>query len=90
MNVIFGLIGFLIIGLLAGFIANAVMKRRSNALLLDMGLGVAGAFVGGWILGILGFGVWGFPASLITATIGAIIILKLFDMLGGGNRRIRY
>lgn len=84
------LIGFLIIGLLAGLIANAIMGRRSNSILLDMLLGIAGAMVGGWLMMLVGFYPFGFLSSLITAVIGAIVVLWVVKLFTGNNRRVRF
>ena len=84
------LVIFLIMGLVAGCIANSLMGRRSNSLLLDLGLGIVGAFVGGWLFGLLGFAAWHFPATLISAVIGSMLVIWLVRLLTGQNRRIRY
>ena len=84
-----GIIAFLVIGLIAGWLANVLTGRRSESLLMDIILGIAGAFVGGWLLRVFGFFVWGFPANLITAVIGAVVILWLYQLLTGKNGRIR-
>lgn len=86
---VWGIVILLIIGLLAGAIANAVMKRQSKSLLMDTLLGVAGAFVGSWLFQLIGFYSAGdFLPSLITATIGAIVLLWLGRLLS--NSRVRY
>ena len=85
------LIFFLIIGLLAGLAANALMGRRSGSILLDMGLGVVGAIVGGWLLRAVGFYPFGFIGTLLTAILGSIVILWVVGLFtGNGNRRVRF
>jgi uncharacterized membrane protein YeaQ/YmgE (transglycosylase-associated protein family) len=71
------LILFLIIGALAGWLAGQFMKGFSFGLLGNMAIGVVGSFIGGFALGILGFSSSGLIASIITATIGACILLYI-------------
>ena len=85
------LIFFLIIGLLAGLAANALMGRHSGSILLDMALGVVGAFVGGWLLRAVGFYPFGFIGTLLSAIIGSIVVLWVVGLFtGNGNRRVRF
>ena len=85
------LIFFLIIGLLAGLAANALMGRRSGSILLDIVLGVVGAFVGGWLLRAVGFYPFGFIGTLLSAIIGSIVVLWVVGLFtGNGNRRVRF
>ena len=81
------LIFFLIIGLLAGLAANALMGRRSGSILLDIVLGVVGAFVGGWLLRAVGFYPFGFIGSLLSAIIGSIIVLWVVGLFTGNKNR---
>ncbi len=86
--------GWLIIGALAGAFARQFMGRKDSPLVLDIVLGVAGAFIGGIIVGFLGFDDAldiGFGiGSLITALIGAMALLFIGGLLGiGGKRRKR-
>ena len=78
-----GFFGFLIIGILAGWIAEKVM-HRNHGLLTNLIVGVVGAFIGGFLASAIGFDNYGVIGSLITATIGAILLLFL---LGLFNRR---
>jgi uncharacterized membrane protein YeaQ/YmgE (transglycosylase-associated protein family) len=78
-----GIIGAIIIGILAGWIAEKVM-HRNHGLLTNLIVGVVGAFIGGFLATALGFNDYGVVGSLITATIGAILLLFL---LGLFNRR---
>ena len=71
-------IWMLIIGLIAGAIAKLIMPGKDpGGLLVTMLLGVAGAFVGGFLFRMLGFGGEG-PAGLIGAVIGALLLLVLY------------
>lgn len=84
------LIFFLIIGFLAGVIANALLKRRSNSILVDTLLGIAGAFVGGPLLRLIGFYPFGFLGSLLAAIIGAVVVIYVVGLFTGNNRRVRF
>lgn len=77
-----GIIGFLIVGLLAGFIAEKVMNRN-HGLIKNLVVGVIGAYVGGFLAQALGLAFFGFVGHLIVATVGAIVILWLFSLLSG-------
>ena len=75
------LIVFLIIGVVAGFLAGKIMKGGGFGLLGDLVVGVIGAFVGGWAFGLLGLFPAGILGTLITATIGAVILLWLIRLV---------
>ncbi len=77
-----GIIGFLIVGLLAGFIAEKVMDRN-HGLIKNLIVGVIGAYVGGFMAQALGLAFFGFFGHLIVATVGAIVVLWLFALLAG-------
>lgn len=77
------ILAWLLLGLIAGFIASKIVNRTGNGILLDMVLGIVGAFVGGWLFNQFGnSGVSGFNLySLLVATIGAIVILALYHLI---------
>lgn len=75
------LLWFLIIGLIAGWLAGKLMRGAGYGLIGDLILGVIGAFVGGWLLGGLGFFATGLIGSLITATIGAVVLVLLVRLI---------
>lgn len=83
---------FLIVGLLAGIVAKAVMpgtREEPAGWLLTILLGIAGAYVGGFVanaLGITGVGN-GFVWSVLLAAFGAIIIIGLLRFFTSGSRR---
>ncbi len=79
-----GLIWFLAIGLLAGWLAGQIMKGGGFGLLGDLIVGVIGALLGGWLFGLLGIASYGLFGSLITATIGAIVLLFLIRLIRRG------
>jgi uncharacterized membrane protein YeaQ/YmgE (transglycosylase-associated protein family) len=72
-----GFVGLLIVGFLAGWIAERTMNR-DHGFLTNILVGIAGSFVGGGLAGVLGFDYYGFLGNLIVATAGAIIILWFF------------
>lgn len=75
------LIVFLIIGVVAGFLAGKIMKGGGFGLVGDLVLGVIGAFVGGWVFGLLGILPVGIIGTLIAATAGAVILLFLIRLV---------
>jgi uncharacterized membrane protein YeaQ/YmgE (transglycosylase-associated protein family) len=78
-----GLIGAILIGILAGWIAEKVMKRN-HGLLLNLVVGVVGAFLGSFLATTLGIGVGsGVIPSLIVATVGAILLLFIVGLIRG-------
>lgn len=72
---------FLCIGILAGWLAGKIMKGSGFGLLGDMVVGVIGAFVGGWLFGQLGIATWGLAGLLVTALVGALVLLFLIRLL---------
>lgn len=75
-----GLLSWIIVGLLAGLLAQAIVGRGERAgCLVTVLLGIVGAFVGGFVMSLLGYGtVTGFNLwSILVATLGAIIVLAI-------------
>jgi uncharacterized membrane protein YeaQ/YmgE (transglycosylase-associated protein family) len=72
---------FLIIGVVAGWLAGKVMRGRGFGLIGDLVVGILGAFVGGFLFKFLGIAAYGFVGSLVTATVGAMILLWLVRLL---------
>ncbi len=79
------IIGWIVLGLIAGFIASHLVNRRGEGFLLDIVLGVVGAIVGGWLFAAFGGeGVTGFNLySMVVAVIGAIIVLLVYHAFAG-------
>ena len=76
-----GFISWIILGLIAGILAKYIMPGKdSGGLVITALLGIAGAFVGGWLGSFVGIGTTGeFSfASLITAVVGALVLLFLY------------
>jgi uncharacterized membrane protein YeaQ/YmgE (transglycosylase-associated protein family) len=77
------IIGWIILGLIAGFIASKIVNKQGEGFILDIVLGVIGAVVGGWLFGFFGAGgVTGFNLySMIVAIIGAIVVLVVYHAI---------
>jgi uncharacterized membrane protein YeaQ/YmgE (transglycosylase-associated protein family) len=73
------IIGAIVIGILAGWIAEQVMGRE-HGLLTNLVVGVVGAFLGAFIASMMGVGFAGFWGSLVVSTIGAIVLLAVVGM----------
>jgi len=77
---------FIIIGIAAGWIAGQVMKGSGYGLLGDLIIGAMGGLIGGYVFGLLKIpsnGLWG---ALITAVVGAILLIVVVRALRGGRR----
>jgi uncharacterized membrane protein YeaQ/YmgE (transglycosylase-associated protein family) len=85
------IIAWLVLGLIAGFIASKIVNRSGEGIILDIILGIIGAFVGGWIVRALdiGPGVSGLNvASLLVAVFGAVVVLVVYHAIRGTARKI--
>lgn len=77
-----GIIIWLIIGAVAGWLAGQFVKGGGFGLVVDIIVGIVGAFIGGWLAGVLGISLGGgIIASIITATVGAVILLFVVRLL---------
>lgn len=79
-----GIIAWLVLGLIAGFIASKLINKTGEGLVLDIVLGVVGAFVGGFVFnhffgaaGVTGLNLY----SMFVAVIGAVIVLVLYHLV---------
>lgn len=73
---------WIVVGLIAGWLAGQVMKGGGYGVFMDIILGILGGFVGGWIFGMLG--IWkggGMLGSIIVAFVGAVILVLISRML---------
>jgi uncharacterized membrane protein YeaQ/YmgE (transglycosylase-associated protein family) len=71
-----GIILWLIIGAVAGWLAGKIVEGAGFGLIVDIIVGVVGAFIGGWLAGVLGIDIGGgLIGSLIVAVVGAVILL---------------
>ena len=74
-------IWFLLVGLIAGWLAGQVMRGSGYGFIGDLIVGVLGALLGGWLFGKLGIAVGGLLGAIVMAFVGAIIlvwVLRLF------------
>ncbi len=80
-----GILSWLVLGLIAGFIGSKIVNKEGEGLFLNIVLGIAGAFVGGFFFHLLGFaGVTGLNIpSMIVAIIGAVIVLVAYHAVTG-------
>lgn len=83
-----GLIAWIIIGVLAGWITGKLMKGSGFGFIMDMVVGLIGALVGGFISSHLGFGgvgQHGIIVSVIIAVIGAVVLTVLLRLITGNR-----
>jgi uncharacterized membrane protein YeaQ/YmgE (transglycosylase-associated protein family) len=77
-----GLLWWIIVGLIAGFLAGKVMKGGGYGIVVDIILGMLGAVLGGWIFGLLGIGIGGgLIGSILVAFVGAVILIWITRLL---------
>ena len=78
-----GVIAFLVIGAVAGWLAGKVMKGSGFGLVGNFVVGIVGALIGGFVFGLPGINAGGFIGSIVMATIGAVLLLYLVKLLRG-------
>ena len=82
------ILGILVLGLFAGWIANLLTGRRRTEWGDLFAIGVAGSFIGGLLLSVLaGDGLAIRPSGLIGSILGATIVIVIVNLLAGGSRR---
>ena len=72
-----GILWWIIVGLIAGWLTGQVMKGGGYGVLADIVLGILGGILGGWIFGKMGTGATSTIGSIIVAFIGAVILVGL-------------
>ena len=85
------IIGWIVLGLIAGFIASKIVEGSGQGFFLNMALGIVGAVVGGFLYSLVlgGEGVTGVNiGSIIVSIIGAIIVLWVYSLVAKGRRAI--
>ena len=76
-----GWLSFLVIGVIAGWIAEKVMKR-DHGLLTNLIVGIVGAYLGAYLFDVVGLSARaGFVGSLVVATIGAVVLLAIINLV---------
>jgi len=79
---------WLLVGLIAGFLASVVMRGGGYGIVGDIIVGIVGAFLGGWLFSLLGIGAGGgLIGSIIVAFIGACILIAILRAVSGGFTR---
>jgi uncharacterized membrane protein YeaQ/YmgE (transglycosylase-associated protein family) len=77
-----GIIAWLVIGAIAGFLAGKIVEGGGFGLIVDIIVGIVGAVIGGYLAGVLGISMGGgFISSIIVAVIGAVILLFVLRLI---------
>jgi uncharacterized membrane protein YeaQ/YmgE (transglycosylase-associated protein family) len=86
-----GILSWIVVGLIAGLLAKLILPGDNpGGLIVTTVIGMVGAVVGGFVIGILGgagatgFNVW----SILVATLGAVILLFVYRLFTGGRRHV--
>jgi uncharacterized membrane protein YeaQ/YmgE (transglycosylase-associated protein family) len=79
------IIAWLVLGLISGFIASKLVNKSGEGVVLDIVLGIVGAFVGGWLFQTFGHvGVTGLNLySMLVAVVGAVVVLVVYHAVFG-------
>jgi uncharacterized membrane protein YeaQ/YmgE (transglycosylase-associated protein family) len=80
-----GWFAWIVVGLLAGWLAGKITQGRGFGCIVNVLLGLIGAVIGGWIFTRLGVVALGFFGSLAAATVGAILLVAVGRLFVGGN-----
>jgi len=81
-----GFLSWIVIGLLAGWVAGQITRGQGFGCIVDIILGLIGAVIGGWIFTRLQIPAWGFWGSLAAATVGAVLLVAIARLFAGGRR----
>jgi uncharacterized membrane protein YeaQ/YmgE (transglycosylase-associated protein family) len=84
-----GIIAWIIIGVIAGWITGKLMKGSGFGFIMDMVVGLIGALIGGWISSAVGMGTasqHGMIGSIIIAVIGAVVLTIIVRLITGNRR----
>ncbi|MHB8761183.1 MAG: GlsB/YeaQ/YmgE family stress response membrane protein [Coriobacteriia bacterium] len=79
-----GILGWIVVGILAGVLAKAIMPGDQDlGILMTMALGIVGAILGGWVMSMItGTGITGFDLrTILVATVGALAVLAIVGMV---------
>lgn len=75
------MIGGIISGILAGYIASRLQKGEGSGCLVNLFLGIIGGVVGSWLFSLVGLAAYGWIGEMIVAIIGAVVVLWIFAKL---------
>jgi len=80
-----GIIAWIVLGLIAGFIASKIVNHTGSGMIMDIVLGIVGAMAGGFVFSMFGaVGVTGFNIySLLVAVVGAVLVLWIYHAIAG-------
>lgn len=78
------ILGTIVIGLVAGWLAGFVMKGRGFGIIGNIVVGIVGALVGAWLFTWLGIGVESILGEIVMGTIGAIVLLFIIGLVRRG------
>jgi uncharacterized membrane protein YeaQ/YmgE (transglycosylase-associated protein family) len=83
-----GILSWIILGLIAGFIGSKIVNRQGQGFWLDIALGIVGALVGGFLFDAFGAsGVTGLNIySMLVAVVGSVVVLVLYNVITGRGR----
>lgn len=76
---IMGIIWYILIGIVAGFIAGKLMRGGGFGIIVNLIVGIIGGVLGGWVFGLLGFHTTSILGSLVTSVIGAVLFLWILS-----------
>jgi uncharacterized membrane protein YeaQ/YmgE (transglycosylase-associated protein family) len=80
-----GILSWIILGLIAGFIGSKIVDKQGQGFWLNMALGIIGALVGGFLFslfgssGVTGLNIW----SMIVAVVGSVVVLLIYNAVAG-------
>lgn len=81
-----GIIVWIIVGAIAGFLASKVLTGKGMGLIWDIVVGILGAFLGGWLAGLAHISVTNILVQIVVAFVGAVILLIIFRAVAGRGR----
>ena len=83
------ILAWMVLGLIAGFVASKLVNKSGEGVVMDVALGIVGALAGGWLFnqfgqpGVTGLNIW----SLLVAVAGAVVLLLLYHAVTGRRPR---
>ncbi len=77
---------FLFMGLLAGWLAGKVTRGSGLGLFANIGVGIAGSFVGAWLFEFMGLLAYGFIGRLVMAFLGAVVLLLIVGLFSSSKK----
>jgi uncharacterized membrane protein YeaQ/YmgE (transglycosylase-associated protein family) len=80
-----GLLAWIVVGIIAGWAAGKIMKGSGFGAVWDLVLGIAGAVVGGYLVGALGFAAGGMVSTILVAILGACLLIGLSRLVARGH-----